>query len=45
VIIPGGNHAQFGDYGEQRGDPPATIGRGEQQDIAVGAILDFLAGS
>jgi hypothetical protein len=45
VIIPGGNHAQFGDYGEQRGDPPATIGREEQQDIAVGAILDFLAAS
>ena len=25
VIIDGGNHAQFGNYGEQKGDPPATI--------------------
>jgi hypothetical protein len=42
VIIEGGNHAQFGNYGEQRGDPPATISREEQQDIAVKAILDFI---
>ena len=44
VIIRGGNHAQFGNYGEQRGDPPATISREEQQDIAVKAILDFIQG-
>jgi hypothetical protein len=44
VIIEGGNHAQFGNYGEQRGDPPATISREEQQDIAVKAILDFIQG-
>ncbi len=42
VIIPGGNHAQFGNYGEQRGDPLATISRDEQQDIAVQAILTFI---
>lgn len=42
VIIEGGNHAQFGNYGEQRGDPPATINREEQQDIAVKAIMDFI---
>jgi hypothetical protein len=42
VIIEGGNHAQFGNYGEQKGDPPATISREEQQDIAVKAILDFI---
>lgn len=42
VIIEGGNHAQFGNYGEQRGDPPATISREEQQDIAVKAILNFI---
>ncbi|MFT9057788.1 MAG: alpha/beta fold hydrolase [Ethanoligenens sp.] len=42
VIIDGGNHAQFGNYGEQKGDPPATISREDQQDIAVKAILDFI---
>jgi hypothetical protein len=41
VIIEGGNHAQFGNYGEQKGDLPATIGWEEQQDIAVREILKF----
>ncbi len=44
VIIEGGNHAQFGNYGEQKGDPPATISREEQQNIAVTEILDFIQG-
>lgn len=43
VIIEGGNHAQFGNYGRQKGDPDATISREEQQDIAVDAIKEFLA--
>jgi hypothetical protein len=42
VIIQGGNHAQFGNYGEQKGDPEAAISREEQQDIAVRAILEFI---
>ena len=42
VIIEGGNHAQFGNYGEQKGDPAAAISRQEQQDIAVQAILEFI---
>jgi dienelactone hydrolase len=42
VIIEGGNHAQFGNYGIQKGDPPAAISREEQQAIAVQAILDFI---
>ncbi|HOG52440.1 MAG TPA: alpha/beta fold hydrolase [Bacillota bacterium] len=42
VIIEGGNHAQFGNYGRQKGDPDATISREEQQDIAVHAIKEFL---
>ena len=42
VIIQGGNHAQFGNYGEQKGDPKALISREEQQDIAVQAILSFI---
>ena len=43
VLIEGGNHAQFGNYGKQKGDPDATISSEEQQRIAVEAIKDFLA--
>ncbi|MGD9676930.1 MAG: alpha/beta fold hydrolase [Vulcanibacillus sp.] len=43
VVIDGGNHAQFGNYGKQKGDPDATISREEQQDITVEAIEEFLA--
>ncbi len=39
VEIEGGNHAQFGWYGEQRGDNPATISREDQQDQVLRAIL------
>ena len=42
VVIEGGNHAQFGNYGKQKGDLDATISREEQQDIAVEAIKEFL---
>lgn len=42
VVIEGGNHAQFGNYGKQKGDPDATISSEVQQDIAVIAIHDFL---
>ncbi len=42
VVIEGGNHAQFGDYGEQRGDSPATISRTEQQAQTVAAVTAFL---
>ncbi|MGD9676954.1 MAG: alpha/beta fold hydrolase [Vulcanibacillus sp.] len=43
VVIDGGNHAQFGNYGKQKGDPDATISSEEQQDITVEAIREFLA--
>lgn len=43
LVIEGGNHAQFGNYGEQKGDLPATISREEQQDIAVKEIVRFIA--
>jgi len=45
VLIPGGNHTQFGHYGEglQRGDNPATIDRSQQQQIVVDATADMLA--
>jgi pimeloyl-ACP methyl ester carboxylesterase len=42
VRIDGGNHSQFGDYGFQPGDWPATITRKTQQTLALRAILDFL---
>ena len=42
IVIDGGNHAQFGDYGPQPGDNPATISRAEQQKQAVEASANFL---
>ena len=42
VGIQGGNHAQFGYYGPQSGDNPATITRDEQQKAVVGAILELM---
>ncbi len=42
VCIEGGNHAQFGDYGEQKGDNDAVISREEQQDKTVTAILQMI---
>ena len=38
VVIEGGNHAQFGDYGPQRGDGVATISRADQQRQTAAAI-------
>lgn len=43
VEIEGGNHAQFGNYGPQKGDLPATISAEEQQKQTVEAIEAFLA--
>jgi hypothetical protein len=42
VTVDGGNHAQFGWYGEQRGDGVATIGREDQQSQTVAATLRLL---
>lgn len=44
VEIQGGNHAQFGNYGPQKGDPPAEISTQEQQEQTVAAIQEFLRG-
>lgn len=43
LVIEGGNHAQFGNYGRQKGDADATISREEQQTIAVEGIRSFLS--
>ncbi|ANU24399.1 alpha/beta hydrolase [Planococcus donghaensis] len=42
VEIQGGNHAQFGLYGEQKGDNPADITPIEQQDQVVEAITTWI---
>jgi len=42
VVIQGGNHAQFGDYGVQPGDPEATISRADQQKQVVDSTAEFL---
>ncbi|MBN2882364.1 MAG: hypothetical protein JXN10_02475, partial [Clostridia bacterium] len=40
--ITGGNHAYFGNYGEQKGDGTASISREEQQNITAKAVIDFM---
>jgi len=40
--IIGGNHAYFGNYGEQEGDGVALITREDQQQTTVEAILEFI---
>lgn len=42
VPIEGGNHAQFGDYGPQKGDLPAAISAQEQQAQTVTAVAEFI---
>ena len=39
LAIEGGNHAYFGNYGEQRGDGTATISREDQQAQTVARIM------
>lgn len=40
--IQGGNHAQFGDYGEQPGDSPARLNAAEQRAETVTITLDLM---
>lgn len=42
ICIENGNHAQFGNYGEQKGDNTADISREEQQRQTVDAILQMI---
>ncbi len=44
ISIEGGNHAQFGWYGDQRGDNEALLSRHEQQELIVTNTVDFLSG-
>lgn len=42
VILEGGNHAQFGNYGEQDGDNVATMSAAEQIRRTAEAIVNFM---
>ncbi len=42
VIIKGGNHAQFGEYGSQKGDNQAKISGEIQREKTVKQIKDFI---
>ena len=42
VVIEGGGHAEFGNYGEQDGYKKATISADEQQNQTVNAIYEFI---
>lgn len=42
VIINGGNHANFGNYGNQKGDNIATISKEKQQEETINAIVNFI---
>lgn len=44
VCIEGGNHACFGNYGEQKGDGVAIISREEQQEQTVAAVCEMFLG-
>ena len=41
VVIKGGNHAQFGNYGEQKGDGSPAITAAEQQKETADAIREW----
>jgi pimeloyl-ACP methyl ester carboxylesterase len=43
VVIQGMNHAQFGDYGNQDGDNPATLDNAAATDAVVRATLEALS--
>lgn len=40
--IPGGNHGQFGNYGEQKGDGTASISAATQHSLVVTMLKEFL---
>ncbi|MBN2252258.1 MAG: alpha/beta hydrolase [Kosmotogaceae bacterium] len=42
IVIEGGNHAQFGYYGPQKGDGKPSISLLEQQKLTVNAILAMI---
>jgi pimeloyl-ACP methyl ester carboxylesterase len=45
IVLDGGNHGQFGDYGPQEGDGTASFSADQQQQQTVEAILAFIGNS
>ena len=41
-MIEGGNHAQFGNYGAQKGDGEAVISAQEQQEETIRFVMDVI---
>ena len=41
-VIEGGNHANYGYYGKQKGDGVATISREQQIDLTISYVKDFI---
>jgi len=44
IIIDGGNHSQFGNYGQQEGDGEALISSDEQQELTARYISEMING-
>jgi hypothetical protein len=42
IAIEGANHAQFGDYGPQKGDVVASLSLTEQHERVAEIMLDFI---
>lgn len=42
-VLTGGNHAQFGNYGIQKGDGTATMSKEEQWQYTIDVILEHIA--
>ncbi len=42
ILIPGGNHAQFGSYGPQDGDGTASISPQDQISLTAEALVQFI---
>jgi hypothetical protein len=45
VGVEGANHAQFGDYGPQKGDVVASLSLAEQHERVADIMLDFILDS
>lgn len=43
TVLAGANHAQFGDYGKQKGDAIATITGAEQRQLAAERMQQFIS--
>lgn len=45
IVLDGGNHAQFGSYGSQKGDGEATLSGADQQSLTIEYILNIIEGT